>query len=193
VRPPKCRGLTLLEMLVVLVIVSLLSTLIAQGLGFFLGRFDAVRRLQIEALASSVQQTWFVNSVKNMVPLVSTERGFQGSPTELQGTSLGSLTGEPGVPRKLAWKIETAEEDSVELHYVEGPETDWRVLSLPSQTLRFEYGDFQGRWHDRWPPSGQTRMRIPNEVRLVRSDGSTVWLVNLELYPEPTSNFRVDF
>ena len=58
-RQARPRGMTLLEMLVVLALVALLGTLIAQGLGFFLARYDTVQRVARDAGQAGLQQHWF--------------------------------------------------------------------------------------------------------------------------------------
>jgi hypothetical protein len=177
-------------MLVVLVLTTLLASLMVQGLGFFLGKYDHVRRFQQQTLQSSSQQRWFVNSVKGMVPLLSTERHFYGSADHFQGLSLEPLAAQSGMPQPIGWTIvRSAEDGAAELIYQEGTEIRWQVMREPAQTLAFQYLDASGHWHDRWPVSRTGTPRIPRMVRLIRGSGDTVWMAALDLHPEPLSNF----
>ena len=192
----RSRGLTLLEMLVVLVLTALVGTLVAQGLGFFLGKYDAVRRHQFQANQAGLQQRWFVSSVQSMVPLIQSERGFFGESSGFEGTSMQPLGSEPGLPRRIGWQI-VLEESNTHLYYLEKDvdttkeAINWRVRSEPLASWSFEYADANGQWHDRWPVVDSRIARIPRMVRLVNDAGQTLWLVRLNLYPEPVANFRI--
>jgi general secretion pathway protein J len=182
------KGLTLLEMLVVLVVAALLGTLLVQGFGFFLGKYDAVRRMQSRAFEASVQQLWFVSTVQSMVPLLAPDQRFVGDPTGFEGTTLQPLAAQSGVPRRIGWKIRN-DQGVVEVHYVEADQIDWRVMQFPAPSLSFQYADAAGTWFDAWPVSGTSTTRIPGMVRLIKDTGETVWAARLELYPEPIPYF----
>ena len=59
--------------------------------------------------------------------------------------------------------------------------------------LSFEYADATGAWQDHWRAPSDARERIPRTVRLVSTEGGTVWLARLELHPVPVPNYREEF
>jgi len=183
------NGLTLLELLVVLVLITLIASVIVQGLGFFLGKYETVRRLQNRSIEASVQQRWFVGSVGSILPLSAPGRSFTGGPDELSGISLNPLAASSGLPTQISWQIVSAEDGAAELHYREDGTADWLIMREPAESLTFQYADVSGTWHDRWPTSPDTRRRIPRRIKIIKTGGETVWTVALEFFPEPVLNF----
>ena len=183
-------GLSLLEMLVVLVLASLLTTLLVQGLGFFLSSSDAARRHASRAAEAHQQQHWFASSVRSMVPYLDPERAFAGDASAFAGITLEPLGAEPGLPREVRWSIEP---DGESVRYVESSgldaAADWTLLRAPGESLRFEYADRAGRWHERWPVAEVAREWIPGQVRLVGADGRALLSARLSLHPVPVANF----
>lgn len=102
-------GLTLLEMLVVFVLASLISTLLVQGAGFFLGQYDTVKRIGREASSAALQQRWFASTVHAMVPYLAADRRFVGDSVSFQGVTMQSLRAPSGLPVAARWSIVAAE------------------------------------------------------------------------------------
>ena len=67
------------------------------------------------------------------------------------------------------------------------------MLASEDGELSFEYADATGAWQDHWRAAGDARERIPRTVRLVSTEGGTVWLARLELHPVPVPNYREEF
>ncbi|MYG14519.1 MAG: hypothetical protein F4171_17250 [Gammaproteobacteria bacterium] len=189
--PQRMAGLSLLEMLVVLVLASLLSTLLVQGLGFFLSSSDTARRHASRAAEAHQQQHWFASSVRSMVPYLDPQRAFAGDAASFAGVTLEPLGSEPGLPREVRWSIEP---DGESLRYAESGGSEaaavaWTVLRAPGEALRFEYADRAGSWHPSWPQAAVLREWIPGQVRLVGEDGRTLLSAHLSLHPVPVANF----
>ena len=184
------RGLTLLELLTVLVLAVLLGTLVVQGTGFFLGRYRTVGHAGRESLRMLLQQHWFVSTVEGMVPSLRGRRRFRGEETSFEGTTLRPLATRPGLPVNVRWSIGPHDGRSSTLAYEEERGVEWTVSTLPESNLSFEYADPTGRWHDRWPLDVRSRQGIPSMIRLVSDSGRVVWLARTDLFPEPVRNFR---
>ena len=183
------QGLTLVEMLVVLVLVSLLSTLLIQGAGFFLGQYATVKRAHRESSLAALRQQWFVMSVQAMVPSGLEARRFTGDASSFEGVTLQPLAAEPGLPVRARWSIGDDGEPARVVYAEEGGAA-WTVLTSDGGRLAFQYADAARQWHDRWPVASDTRERIPRMVRLISTNGLTVWLASLDLFPEPIPNYR---
>ena len=184
-------GLSLLEMLVVLVLTALLSTLLIQGLGLFLSGTESVRRHSGTAAAATLPQRWFTATVSGMMPYLDPERAFTGDGSAFEGLTLASLTDEPGLPRRIRWSI-TA--DGL-VRYAEIGELgdeglEWTILHTPGTALAFEYAGRNGGWRNLWRASPNERQWIPSQVRLVADGGRVLWLARLSLHPVPVVNFR---
>ena len=183
------RGLTLVEMLVVLVLVSLLGTLLVQGTGYFLGRYAQVTRVHRDASLASLRQHWFVSTVQTMVPSRLASRQFTGDDTAFEGTTLQPLAAQSGLPVRVRWSI-SGDRGGDSVVYTEGGGEPWTLLTSEEGELSFEYADATGAWQDHWRSESDALERIPRTVRLVSTEGGTVWLARLALHPVPVPNYR---
>ena len=186
------HGLTLIEMLVVLVLVSLLGTLLIQGAGHFLGRYAQVTRVHRDASLASLRQHWFVSTVQTMLSSRVETRQFTGDGAAFEGTTLQALAAEPGLPVRVRWSI-SGDRGGDSVVYTEGGGESWTVLTSGEGDLSFEYADATGAWRDHWRAPSDARERIPRTVRLVSTEGGTVWLARLALHPEPVPNYREEY
>lgn len=184
------RGLTLLELLVVMVLASLLGTLVIQGMGFFLGRYAAAARSLRPSSLALLQHHWFVSTVRGMVPSFRDGRRFRGEDTSFEGVTLRPLARQSGRPVPVQWVIGRSDDGSSTVTYVEQGGLEWTVLTSTESGLSFQYADSTGRWHDRWPLNERLERGIPGMVRLVSETGRTLWLARTDLFPQPVQNFR---
>ena len=185
-------GLTLIEMLVVLVLVALLGTLLIQGTGYFVGKYATVKRIQREAAHAALAQHWFISSVQAMVPSRLETRRFAGDASSFEGVTLQALAAESGLPIRARWSIDAGGVTETVV-YTQDDGEPWTVLVSDEDGLAFQYADSGGHWHDDWPSSsnagGTPRERIPRMVRLLSPDGRSLWLARLDLFPEPVPNY----
>ena len=190
-------GLTLVELIVTLLLVSLLGTLLVQSVSFFAGRYETVQRVAREAARADMQQRWFAASVRGLVPEGVPARRFQGDPAAFQGTTLAPLEAPSGLPVVVRWHIAADVAGGAAVGYAESGGPSRRVLARP-QPLAFQYADAARAWHDGWPPAGAADARaseagasedvaeewIPSQVRLLAGQ-QVVWLASVEATPVP--------
>ena len=185
-------GLTLIEMLVVLVLVSLLGTLLVQGTGYFLGKYAVVKRVHRDASLAALHQHWFISTVQAMVPSHIEARRFAGDASSFEGVTLQALAAESGLPVRTRWSIEPDGASQAVVYSQDGAGS-WTVLDAAHRGLAFQYADSAGRWHQRWPVADDGRNpppeRIPRTIRLTDTDGRTVWFARTGLFPEPVPNY----
>ena len=190
--------MSLLEMLVVFVLVSLLSVLVVQGTGFFLGGYQAAVRGNRTDAQEALQRGWFMDSLRGMVASQLAAQRFHGTAETLEGTTLQPLVAESGVPVKVRWTLRQQDGPGFALAYEEGETAGtaiaWtlrlekaraRQPNPASNTLAFQYADRTGAWQDAWPLPRSPREHLPSAVRLVSEAGETVWFVRLDLHYEP--------
>ena len=190
--PQAARGLTLIEMLVVLVLVSLLGTLLIQGAGFFLGKYATVQRVHRETSLDELRQHWFVSTLQAMVPSKLEARRFAGDATSFEGVTLQALHARSGQPAQVRWSID-GDGGSKVVRYQEEDAAPWIVLRADESALAFQYAGVDREWHERWPVTEDALERIPSMVRLVSSGGRPVWMARLDLFPVPVPNYREEF
>ena len=181
------RGLTLVEMLVVLVLVSLLGTLVLQGTGFFLDQFATVERIRRDMSRAELRNHWFTSTVGAILPSRQSERRFVGESTYFEGVTLQPLAAASGQPSRIRWSI-----DGDSVLYAESGTQPWTILGGHDTELSFQYAGSSRQWHDLWSLE-ESREYIPRMVRLVSSDGRVLWLARFDLHPEPVANYREEF
>ncbi|NDY96324.1 PulJ/GspJ family protein [Wenzhouxiangella limi] len=152
-------GFTLLETLVALIIASLVSVLLMQGLTQALLLRDRVLdHVQFQREAR-LRYAWFDDTVSALIAdLGRVERHrFTGGPNGFSGLSLAPLTDWPGKPSMVHWQLES-EGDLFHLYYQEGAPiiaSEWqRAWSWYAQSAEFAYYDPQAGWQSQWPPEG---------------------------------------
>ena len=190
-------GFTVMEMLAVLTLVSLLGTLLVQGLGFFAARYEAVKRSHRDVDSFALWQHWFAATVNGIVPVGVRARRFRGDATSFSGTSLQPLAGDGGVPAVVRWTV--AEDQAAVVYQEEGlaatPEQPiaWRLPLGDDGTLSFSYADRQGRWHTAWPTDAAPLEWTPTLIRLGENtpgETRTIWIARVEAasYPMPNED-----
>lgn len=193
---PRARGFTVMEMLAVLALVSLLGTLLVQGLGFFTARYDAVKRNHRAADSSALWQHWFATTVGGMVPVGVRARRFRGDASTFAGTTLQPLAGEGGVPTVVRWQAPAGAAAVVyQEEGVAAPVADpiaWRLPLAEENGLAFQYADRQGGWHDAWPTRAAPLEWTPTLIRLVGNGAAgatrTLWIARVEAASYPLPN-----
>ena len=150
------RGLTLLEMLVTLVIVSFVAAILSQAMGQLVRIERLLESGQLRSTAESLRAEWVRAALNGLMPGTTPAERLNGSERELQGwSSEVPLWPAPGLAR-LHLRMTTDERsDQTSLELV--PETadgstPVVLLRWPGREGRFMYLDAQNRWGDRWPP-----------------------------------------
>jgi len=172
----RSQGMSLLELLVVLVIVSLVSTAMVQGLGFGLSLYQRVAGAEAERAKKLRTEEWF--RLVNMSLVAQKEPGESliGSKEGFSAYSMNPLISDDSIVRAVAWDINDGE-----LRYREAG-----VDFLPIQTIGFDsefsYLDEAGRWHSSWPLNSES-FELPRAVRLTTGAGKITATVRMRRIP----------
>ena len=182
-------GLTLLEMLVVLMLLGLLSTALLQGMAFFSAKYESVQRWRQDAGQAMLRQHWFVWSVSGLAAYGLEARRFTGNESAFAGISLQPLVADAGLPVEARWSL-GAEEGVAVLRYQErsglsNEGEDWLIARFDDPELRFQYADREGRWHDRWPLPEALEDWTPKAIRLSSASEAPIWLAQVSVTPDP--------
>ncbi|MYD99043.1 MAG: hypothetical protein F4X98_16860 [Gammaproteobacteria bacterium] len=141
-------GLTLVELLVTFVILSLLVGLVLEGLSLFTARYETVTRHFRTAASQTLGQQWFATSVRGIVPYGRIARRFQGDAKSFTGITLEPLHAEPGTPVTVRWSV-ASDEFASTVVYAEyaaiidpataTPIVEWHVHGSEDASLSFQY------------------------------------------------------
>lgn len=149
------RGLTLLELLVTLLIVSFVVAILSQALS----QLARIERLleggQLRSAAVALRAEWVRGALAGLLPGAGQTEHFSGSERELTGVSTEvPQWPAPGLAR-LHLRLRADDRNGVmvleQLPEAGGGGEPVVLLQWPGREGRFMYLDTQDRWVDRWP------------------------------------------
>lgn len=145
-------GMTLLEILVVLVISSFISLLLFQSYSQILNiQYRAAEQVNF-AQKVLLQEQWFRQVVSALVPAQpKSEHVFSGDEQQFQGLSLAALDADATVPRVIHWQLIAMSDGTTQLLYQGRQETSWLIMQWNADG-RIRYQDDKGLWYPEWPP-----------------------------------------
>lgn len=171
------KGFTLVEVLVVLILVSIIATLLIQGVGIILSlRYRAVNFVD-QQQHNQLRSAWVTALLNGLVPdRPGRDHLFKGSPNRLDGLSIQTLSAPIGLPRHIILKFEQQGTDTV-LSYQQD-RIQWLLGRWPTSKAVFNYLDPQGQWHDHWPPKDVTEYsQLPMALMLQVGDAWSLFAV----------------
>lgn len=168
-------GLSLLELLVVFVIVSMVSVVLVQGFGFGLAIYERIKTRGDYLGEELLSSHWFRITSNALLPGKNNLTVFVGHSEAFVGVTLNPLIVESGLPVKIRW----AAEDGF-LVYEEG-DSSFEVIKL--EEGRFEYQSRQGDWSSEWN-SALRNFELPAAIKLVEGE-STRFLAATRTHPFP--------
>lgn len=161
------RAFTLLEILVVLILTSLITGILLQGL-------QQVYRLQshfgaetFDARQGAMRIDWFRTSINGVMPdYPDGANKFKGELRRMQGQTTAPLDAPDGALVPFLWRIDfDSKEGGMALFAGEGNEAS-AILTWPGNEGRFIYVDAMGQSHDSWPPFIGSPPQVPQIVVL---------------------------
>ena len=181
-----CKGFTLLETLVVLVIVGLSSTLIYQTSGFFFQIYSRIGSHIGEDSRAELAHNWLQESIMHLSPNYrKPSGGFNGTPSILQFESLSGLESLAGVPVEQHWEIVSTGIGS-KLVYLSSIGNEWVVKEDEQIQYEFRYQDTSGAWLMEW--SEKNSDGLPRMIMLGSASDDTTALyfsINADWNPPP--------
>ncbi|HLO96370.1 MAG TPA: type II secretion system protein [Burkholderiaceae bacterium] len=175
------RGLTLMETLVTLVIVSLVAGLVAEGLYQIARAERGLEGVQLQSRLSSLHERWVIDALEGLVVRSAEERDrFAGDGQVLTGTStLLPVPSDTG-----------AEHFVLRLKPMGAADGTALVLELPARKLAVElmrwtmsdlawaFVDDAGHAQSQWPPEPLWRgQSLPRTIELRGKDGQRALLL----------------
>ena len=185
--PRRQAGLTLLEMLVVLLIAGMAIALGFQSLGQWRRANAAISSISGATQQATLTESWFESSVRSLIPLE--EVAFAGKPDELTGIAVQPVQSHQGGATEITWLIKRQGGELQLSVDEEGRQLD---LPLPGVTeASFAYMDKEGRLHEQWPPKLGLHDHLPATILLQQQmdDGSQrLWAATIAGERNPRFN-----
>lgn len=162
-------GFTLLEVLVVIVLTSLISTILMQGLFHV---FDMTGRLQNSASRQQIavlQEHWFRHVSSSLTPdQPGGNNEFQGEKNWFTGLTLAPLRGHTGCPTMFVLEIQR-NSGVISLIYREEETTPLVIGKWPESESFFEYIDHEGIGYSQWPEKN-IEAQLPESIIFRRGE-----------------------
>lgn len=159
--PNKCNGFTLIEMLVVLVILGLTTTLLSEGLSNTWRNFERLGARDMMATSAQLPINWFAESVDGAVLYHPYEPVVKGDAQSFEFVSTKVPNDIRQTPQMIRWTIESNAQGWT-LFFVS------TVNSQPIQVKQFDEMPafqylYEGRWKLNFSPKDA---RLPDAVRI---------------------------
>ncbi|MFC3121943.1 prepilin-type N-terminal cleavage/methylation domain-containing protein [Agaribacter flavus] len=175
----KSNGFTIMELLVVLVILSLVTTLLLSSLSVIWKSFERLEHKQLNHSAN-LAAFWFRSSIENAIQFHPERPSFYGDARSITFFSVGAIDSETSQPTRLSWEILVAEDkhnqDIYTLRYVNrlsGEYVDTHKTDVP---LSFVYANENKEQSSIFRPE---RSVLPNAVYITANTESEnqIWVV----------------
>lgn len=160
-------GFTLLEILVVLVLTSLVTGILLQGL-------QQVFRLQrhfgtemFHAQHEAMRINWLRNSINGIMPDYDDGKSrFKGESRRMSGQTTMPLDSPDGALVPFVWRMEF-DPRAGEMALFASERTEVQpILTWPGNDGRFLYVDDKGISHESWPPFSGKVAQVPQTIVL---------------------------
>ena len=173
-----------------MVVVSLIVTLLMQGLSQALNIRARLLRHQQLAIVASLQERWFRDTVSSALADLPDAFGIMnGTSNSMAFATAGPLVG-PG-PQRVTWSLQRVP-GGWSLNYSDPAIGDIVVIPGPLSNASFAYlGADSAQWSDRWDPDFDEKPGADNDVvqvvpRMVRlqaqgASGTLYWLVPIHV------------
>lgn len=180
-------GLTLLEMMVVLLIAGMAITLGFQSLGQWRRANAAISDISGATQQATLTESWFEGSLRSLIPLQEIE--FQGRRDRLTGVAVQPVQSHQGGATGIEWFIRREGGEQCLILIEDGKRLE---LPLPGVTsANFGYLDKDGRLYDQWPPKLGLHDHLPAAIVLEQEmddGGQRQWAANIAGARNPRFN-----
>lgn len=192
IEPMRQAGLTLLEMMVVLLIAGMAIALGFQSLGQWRRANVTLSSISGATQQSTLTESWLESSLRSFIPLKEEE--FQGERDRLKGIAVQPVQSHQGGATQVEWSIQRENGNLLLKLSEDGKQLD---LPLPGATnANFAYMDKEGRMHEQWPPKLGLHEQLPLAILLKQDmdDGSQrLWAAHIAGMRNPHFNpFEAD-
>lgn len=175
------RGFTLLEMLVVIVLLSLMTTLISYGISLGGKIFERAKTVPVQYTKLFDSERWLRQTVANTLSYSQESLRFVGTSSDISGITTTPLKRLNQAPTRYTWQLVKSDE-GVLLNYREGVVGEYETIRVfgDVETYFFEFTDMRGRKYEIWP-TDDPRQLLPTLITLVVNNGEQN--IALDIFP----------
>jgi general secretion pathway protein J len=162
------NGFTLLEMLVVLIIVSLISSILFEALGQIYKLESRFGQHLAESQQGAMYNDWYRQVVQGLQNDYALGKDvFKGESASFTGVTTSPLSLDYGTPTAITLSMEYNGRDDVTDLLYQANDRKTRLTSWPGRrSTKFVYIDDKGEQHDTWPPEFGLWPQLPNMIML---------------------------
>ena len=158
-------GFTLVEMLVVLVIMALTTTLLIEGLGTTWKNFEKLNSQQLVINKHLLPKKWFIDSFKGAQLYHPLKSAFTGTEKSMSFITIFPPGAIKAKPSKITWMIEGRNNANQTLYYTINNEEKKKVATL-NGNFTFKYLN-NNDWKDNFQ---SVDAALPNAIKVVNVD-----------------------
>jgi prepilin-type N-terminal cleavage/methylation domain-containing protein len=149
----RARGFTLLEVITVLIIASLLSVVLMQGLSLVLNLRTSLGAFLFDLDKKILARNRLIEPLRGIVPdFTEGNYVFKGNTQQLSGLTINPLFARAGRPTPFTLSVSVdARSDTASFFYTENTSDPVLIAILPSDEVRFKFMGGSGLWSDEWP------------------------------------------
>jgi general secretion pathway protein J len=193
------RGMTLLELLVVMTLLALVSSLLMQGFSSALSTYERVQRKQSEGMPLELGYRWLSDTIAGVQAELDPPRQFKGDAHSLRGITQRPLLGMSGQVNAFSWQLNNSPDGQLQLIYSQPDQVQWLMASWPPGSQgKFIYRSLQGAPIDHWPYAPEQTTppidgRIPRTILLEVTPSNAPplrWYFNLPGRTFPRVDYR---
>lgn len=172
------KGFTLLEMLVVLVIAGLVSTVLTQALSQIYKLHSRFSLAIYNSQQTAMELDWYRQIIQGLqADYDNGQDSFFGKANTLNGLTTTPASLNYGATTRFRLELEYDRSSNLTmLNYSEG-EKKQKLLSWAGKNVKFSYIDQGGEPHETWPPALGKWPKLPKTILLQASDGFMPYLV----------------
>lgn len=173
-----------MEVLVVLVLLGLISSLLMDSLSHILRLRIHILAQQQTSATGALQAAWFNQLIGGLTPSETADNKFSfiGESRTLQGLTMQPLHSHNGIPSAVKLSLVDSNGKTA-LYYEADPGIRWLLATWPASNAAFDYLDSEGVWRAKWPQNASTEQQLPVAVRLQSSQAQSnlnVWLARVQ-------------
>ncbi len=173
------RGFTLIEILVVMILVSMIVTVLFQGLAQAIRIRSSAGIETAQVAREAMRRVWYRQLINGLIP--DDENGtaiFQGGPTSFRGQSTNAIDFDTGavLPITVTLEVDAASDSTIvrvtTRSVAVGPH-EIALLSLPGMNFAFAYVDTDASQSSVWPRRVIGKApQLPSAIWIVDGSGN---------------------
>jgi general secretion pathway protein J len=168
------HGFTLIEMLVVLVIVSLTTSLLMTGLSNTWRNFERLGARELSLSAGMIGASWFRQSIEGAVMYHPFSNDFRGNSSTISMITFNAPFSSEQTPQKISWRI-VRKKNLWVLELIDSHQQKSYLVEEFDTQVQFEYLS-GGGWQSQF---SQERNTLPAAIRILV--GNVEWI---RIYPK---------